>query len=156
MRSRGFIGAISGAALATLCTVLPAFGAGLLYTNWRRPGDDESIIESKSFWVMGNFSRFVRPGFVRVELAGDRHAFDGLLGSAYLDPKNGKLVLVYINLATESQKVTWTLKKGNAALPQRFVPWVTSGDENLKARAAINVADGFEVPSRSVVTFFSE
>jgi O-glycosyl hydrolase len=129
---------------------------GLLYTNWRRPGDEESIIASKSFWVVGNFSRFIRPGFVRVDLTGDHHAFDGLLGSAYMDPKSSRLVLVYLNLATESQKVTWTLKKDSSTLPRRFVPWQTSADEDLKAHPAIDIADGFELPPRSVVTFVSE
>ncbi len=129
---------------------------GLLYTNWRRSGDEESIIESKTLWAMGNFSRFIRPGFVRVDLAGDHHAFDGLLGSAYMDPRTGKLVLVYVNLAAEPQKVTWTLKKDAAALPQRFVPWLTSAEEDLKAHPALDIAKGFEVPARSVVTFVSE
>jgi O-glycosyl hydrolase len=137
---------------------------GLLYTNWRRAGDAESIIESKSFWAMGNFSRFIRPGYVRVELAGDRHGFDGLLGSAYMEPKSGKLVLVYINVGNEAQKVTWTMKKAPpvtsptppAPLPERLVPWVTKADEDLKAHGAIKVAEGFEIPARSVVTLVGE
>jgi O-glycosyl hydrolase len=128
---------------------------GLLYTNWRRAGDPETIIESKSFWVMGNFSRFIRPGFVRVELTGDHHGFDGLLGSAYLDPKTGKVVLVYVNVAEEAQKVTWTIKKGDWDLPRQFVPWETTAAENLKARAPIQTAE-YEVPARSVVTLVSQ
>ncbi len=129
---------------------------GLLYTDWRRPGDPESIIESKSFWAMGNFSRFIRPGFVRVDLAGDHHAFDGLLGSAYLDPKTGKVVLVYVNIAAEPQKVTWTLKKGDSPLPAKFTPWETTADENLKAHPAIDATAGFEIPARAVVTLVGE
>lgn len=129
---------------------------GLLYTNWRRAGDPESIIESKAFWAMGNFSRFIRPGFVRVDLAGDKHAFDGLLGSAYMDPKTGKAVLVYINMSNETQKVTWSLKKGTAAAPARFIPWVTNAAEDLKAHPAIAAAEGYEIPARSIVSFVSE
>jgi hypothetical protein len=126
---------------------------GLLYTDWHRPGDPESIFASKTFWALGNFSRFIRPGFVRVELTGDHHAFDSLLGSAYLDPKTGRLVLVYINLALEQQNVTWALKKGRFALPQQFVPWETSAAEDLKAHPPINLANGYEIPPRSIVTF---
>ena len=129
---------------------------GLLYTDWRRSGDPETIIESKTFWALGNFSRFIRPGFVRVELAADHHAFDGLLGSAYMNPKTGKLVLVYINLATVPQEVAWTLKKGDFELPKRLVPWLTTADEDLKAHPAVNIAEGFEIPPRSVVTLVSD
>jgi len=126
---------------------------GLLYTDWHRPGDQESIIESKSFWALGNFSRFIRPGFVRVDLAGDHHSFDGLLGSAYMNPKSGQIVLVYINLAMEPQNVAWTLKKSSFTLPRQFTPWETSTGEDLKEHPAINIADGFEIPPRSIVTF---
>jgi O-glycosyl hydrolase len=129
---------------------------GLLYTDYHRPGDPESIIESKTLWVLGNYSRFIRPGFVRVELTGDHHAFDGLLASAYLEPKTGKVVMVYINLSSEPQKVTWTLNAGRSASPQRFVPWATTADENLQPHPAVTITDGFEVPARSVVTFVGE
>jgi O-glycosyl hydrolase len=128
---------------------------GLLYTNWRRPGDEESIIESKTFWAMGNWSRFVRPGFVRVDLAGGGHAFDGLLGSAYMDPKTGKVVLVYVNVSNESQEVMWESKAaGGAPWPKSFGMWVTSDARNLERTAAVNT--GATIPPRSVVSFVSE
>jgi O-glycosyl hydrolase len=129
---------------------------GLLYTNWRRPGDTESILESKTFWALGNFSRFIRPGFVRIELIGDHHAFDGLLGSAYIEPKTGKLVLVYVNLTTEPQQITLKPANEKSTLPRRFVPWITTADENLQMHPAINATDGFQLPPRSVVTLVSE
>jgi hypothetical protein len=129
---------------------------GLIYTDWRHPGDEASIIESKSLWALGNFSRFIRPGFVRIELTGDHHSFDGLLGSAYMDPKNGKLVLVYINVTNQPQHVIWVFKNGSAKTPHRFTPWVTKGDENLKANPVVNQDEGIELPPRSVVTLISE
>ena len=129
---------------------------GLLYTDWRAPRDPESIIESKTFWAMGNFSRFIRPGMQRVELKGDQHSFDGLLGSAYVDAKSNKLVLVYINVTNEPQKISWTFKQGDkrAPLPQNFTPYVTSGDQSLQAGPTIS-SQSAEVPARSVVTFVS-
>lgn len=129
---------------------------GLIYTDWRKSGDAETIIESKTLWALGNFSRFIRPGYVRVELAGDHHAFDGLLGSAYMDPKTSKLVMVYVNLANESQKLAWIFKRGDFEQSRRLVPWETTADENLKEHSPIKIADGFQIPPRSVVTFVSE
>jgi len=129
---------------------------GLLYTNWRRPGDPESIIESKTLWALGNFSRFIRPGMRRVELKGDSHAFNGLLGSAYTDAATGKLVLVYINTTPEPQRVVWIVKARDGAMtPSTFTPYITSETENLSRAAAIAVDAGATIPARAVVTFVS-
>jgi hypothetical protein len=70
-----------------------------------------------------------------------------------MNPKSGQIVLVYINLAMEPQNVAWTLKKSSFTLPRQFTPWETSTGEDLKEHPAINIADGFEIPPRSIVTF---
>lgn len=125
---------------------------GLLYTDYRRPGDAESIIESKTLWALGNWSRFVRPGFVRVGLEGKGHGFEGLLGSAYQDPNSGKVVMVYVNVSNEAQEVKWEKKGG--AWPAAFGMWVTSGERNLERTGAVMM--GAQIPARSVVTFVGE
>jgi O-glycosyl hydrolase len=125
---------------------------GLLYTDWRRPGDPESIIISKTFWALGNFSRFIRPGMQRIELQGDAHAFDGLLGSAYIDPASGRLVLVYVNSGDQPQRVTWTFK-GSAHAPKTFTPYVTSDTENLRDEPRQSSGSAVEIPAKSIVTF---
>jgi hypothetical protein len=51
----------------------------------------------------------------------------------------GLLVLVYINLAAEPQKVTWTFKDTGANHPQRFKPWVSNDEDNLKPHPAIDI-----------------
>jgi len=66
------------------------------------------------------------------------------------------LVLVYINLAAEPQKVTWTFKEAGANHPPRFKPWVTNDEDNLKPHPAIDVADGFQIPPRTIVTLVGE
>lgn len=45
---------------------------GLLYTDYVAPGDEETIEETKRLWALGNFSRFVRPGAERVEVAAEQ------------------------------------------------------------------------------------
>jgi O-glycosyl hydrolase len=125
---------------------------GLIYTNWHKDGDEETIIPSKSFWALGNFSRFIRPGMQRVELKGDGHGFDGLLGSAYVDGKTGKVVMVYINLGKEAEKVAWTFKGDG---PKKFFPYITSAEADLKEGKEVS-SDRAEIPGRSVVTFVGE
>jgi hypothetical protein len=39
---------------------------GLIYTDWKKPGDAETIFTSRLLWVLGNYSRFVRPGMRRI------------------------------------------------------------------------------------------
>ena len=39
------------------------FKSGLIYTDYRKPGDPENILESKTLWVLGNYSRFIRPAW---------------------------------------------------------------------------------------------
>jgi O-glycosyl hydrolase len=128
---------------------------GLLYTDWHHPGDSESIITSKSLWAMGNYSRFIRPGMVRVELKGDHHRFDGLLGSAYIDPSSHRLVMVYINLAKESQTVRWSLQGGNTSVV-KLVPYVTSQTKELEAQPVLTINQAAEIPAESVVTFVEQ
>jgi O-glycosyl hydrolase len=126
---------------------------GLIYTDWRREGDEESIIESKTLWAMGNFSRFVRPGMRRIELQADNHGFDGLLGSAYADPGSGKLVIVYINSSKDLQTVRWTIRDKADRPARMFMPYITSEAQNLAPMPAISSDAAAEIPPRSVVTF---
>ena len=57
------------------------YKSGLIYTDYRKPGDPENILESKILWALGNYSRFIRPGMRRVEMRGGppgRLGADGL------------------------------------------------------------------------------
>jgi len=134
---------------------------GLVYTDYEKPGDKASVIPSKLLWTFGNFSRFVRPGMRRVELAGEGHDKSGLLGSAWIDERNGAVVLVYINEGSlaEDIEVTFSGSVNPLALPMTgMVPFVTSdrpGDD-LKEYAFTPLdASGnlaYSIPARSVVT----
>jgi glucuronoarabinoxylan endo-1,4-beta-xylanase len=63
---------------------------------------------SKQAHGFGHFSRFVRPGMVRLELDQDPPA-DGLLISAYIDDVESKITLVAINLHETSQELRLAL-----------------------------------------------
>jgi O-glycosyl hydrolase len=162
------------------------FKDGLVYTDWKHPGDAESILPSKMLWAMGNYSRFVRPGYVRVGLTGDaarRQAeqdrattatrpassaslaaastrssrgrevvpSQGLQGTAYADPRSGRLVVVYVNDGP-ARAVSIAFADGRAA--HRVTAYVTSDAADL---APEPVGDGMvDVPARSVVTVVAD
>jgi O-glycosyl hydrolase len=125
------------------------FKDGLIFTDWKRPGDPETIIESKLLWALGNYSRFIRPGMQRVELKGDGHSLNGLLGSAWRDVRTRRLVLVYVNMGAAPEKVRPDIVGGTGGT---FRPFVTSEQGNLAPGPQVRAADGFEIPARSVVT----
>jgi O-glycosyl hydrolase len=132
---------------------------GLIYTNWKKPGDPETIYPARLLWAFGNYSRFVRPGMKRVQLAGDGHDIRGLMGSAYKDEPGKKIVAVYVNVSETVQPVSINFDLGNRAWSLKNVtPYITSardGDE-LKAYPAVSKLEGFEIPPRSVVTLVAQ
>ncbi|MGV3614690.1 MAG: glycoside hydrolase family 30 protein [Fimbriimonas sp.] len=108
-----------------------------------------TIYPTKTLWALGNFSRFIRPGWRRVETEGLPLNIHGLMASAYRNPKNGELAVVLVNVGTKSETI-------DLRLPGQWTarPYVTSDrpGEDLKAGAEVALPGEFAVPSRSVVT----
>jgi hypothetical protein len=132
---------------------------GLIYTDWKKPGDNESIIPARLLWVLGNFSRFVRPGMRRVELQGTGHEIRGLMGSAYKDEKARRVVAVYVNMGADPRRVQLDFALGARKWRLKSIaPYVTSGREGdeLKAYPAVAPGTPVEIPGRSVVTLVAQ
>ena len=66
---------------------------GLIYV---RPSTRD-VTETKRLWALGNYSRYIQPGSVRVGLALEGVDNEQVKASAWLDEANGQLVLVVIN-----------------------------------------------------------
>ncbi len=66
------------------------FRDGLIYTDPYR----ENIRETKRLWALGNFSRFIRPGAVRIEATSDH---EDLRITAYRSADDSALIAVIIN-----------------------------------------------------------
>jgi O-glycosyl hydrolase len=134
------------------------YKSGLIYTDYRKPGDAENILESKTLWVLGNYSRFIRPGMVRVEIQGDQPGdIQGLLPSAYLNPENGEIVMVFVNMSDQPQRVKLELagQEIKFDMSRRFTPYITSAQDNLRESQPVEVRNGVLLPGRSVVTLVS-
>lgn len=106
---------------------------------------DGAVRDSKLLWVLGNYSRFIRPDMVRVkcELSEEQSIEDGVLVSAYKDPKKGKMVFVFTNLSGEKQNI-------NIGPTQTVDVYTTSEDYNLGYSK--QKANKIMMPKRSVVT----
>jgi hypothetical protein len=131
------------------------FKDGLLFTDWKKPGDVENIVPTKLFWAYGNFSRFVRPGMVRVEIktGGLKHDIHSVFGSAYVDRSTRRVVAVYIN--STDKPVILQLRAGTSV--GRWTPYVTSdnAEDDLRPYPPFNGGEPFTLPRKSVVTLVS-
>jgi O-Glycosyl hydrolase family 30 len=132
---------------------------GLIYTDWNKPGDPETIYPARLLWALGNYSRFVRPGMQRVEIQGANHDVRGLMASAFKEDRGGRVVAVYINIGDAHRQVTlnFTTVHGNRR-PASITPYVTSdrsGDE-LKRYPQLGAAAAIDIPAKSVVTLLCD
>lgn len=114
------------------------------------PLGEDSIV-TKRGWVMAQFTKFIRPGFVRIDATANPAS--GIYVSAYT---GDKLVIVAINQGTTDATQTFSLASANVAA---VTPWVTSSTANLEAQTAIPVSDGSftaTLPAQSVTTLVGD
>jgi glucuronoarabinoxylan endo-1,4-beta-xylanase len=120
--------------------------------------DNEGLLlkngqDTKRHWTFGNYSKFVRPGYVRVDVTGAAPA--EILLSAYKG-SGGKVVIVAINQGAAAATVPITIAGGTA--PTTMTPWVTSTTDNLVSKTAVAVSGGIltaTLASKTVTTYVS-
>jgi O-glycosyl hydrolase len=129
---------------------------GLVYIDKRE--SDGAFYESKMLWAMGNFSRFIRPGMIRVAARRSDNALpaatvEDLMVSAYRKPDDGTVVVVFVNWASQERPVKLDFLGAGI---RSLIPYVTRGDvagrDNLTAYSALSPDDTVAIPARSVVT----
>jgi glucuronoarabinoxylan endo-1,4-beta-xylanase len=127
-----------------------------LYWWYQTSSDNEGLVlnagtMTKRCYTMGNYSKFVRPGYTRVDVTGSVPA--NVLLSAYTGT-DGTVVVVAINKGTAAATVPIAIAGGTA--PASCTPNVTSASDNLKAGTAVTVTDGSltaSLAASSVTTF---
>jgi glucuronoarabinoxylan endo-1,4-beta-xylanase len=113
--------------------------------------DTTSKVWRKALWVMGNFSRFARPGYLRVSTSGTPPS--GVDVSAYINPSSHALAVVAINTNTSSTNLPLYI---SGAPPCTLIPWETSTSKNLVAGSGATVANSrvsLALTGQSVTTF---
>ena len=129
------------------------------YTN--PDGTDGRVEDSKLMWVLGNYSRFIRPGAIRLTV----NTFDenqkllsegdtdphGLMCSAYRNT-DGSLIVVVINYADAEKSM---VLQSNKRKTKRWFEYRTSDEPNDNLRPVGEIEDNkcISIPKRSVVTF---
>lgn len=115
--------------------------------------NDGEIRVPKLLWALGNYSRFIRPGALRLGVTSSVEVSDlrSVMTSAYRNT-DGKLVVVMINFLDEARNVSLAVSDNGS---RTFIPYLTSDNEadNLRALPAMVSDEAFVLPAKSVVTF---
>ncbi len=126
---------------------------GLVYIT--KTESDGEYQTSKMLWALGNYSRFIRPGFHRigVKINGQAEQNQNLLASAYQAPDTGELVVVVVNSSIEDAQLT--LDPSPLNKPASWKGYLTDQENDL---ASLTFTDGENmlIPARSIVTLISK
>ena len=113
--------------------------------------DTTNNVWAKRLWVMGNYARFVRPGFQRVSTSGSVPS--GVMLTAYRSPADGTVVVVAINNNTSASTLSLFL---SGAAPCTMTPWVTSSTDSLASQPGIAVSNSHfsvSLEAQSITSF---
>lgn len=116
---------------------------GLIYTDYKKDGE-QTVYPSRILWVLGAYSRFVRPGAHRVEVT--TQGAEGLLASAYVSADGRGLTIILTNEGREAKRVHVAVN----GRPVSLTPHVTSEEHQLAQQPATTRGGEWVAPPRSV------
>jgi hypothetical protein len=106
---------------------------GLIYIDQNKA--DGNYYDSKMLWAFGNYSRFVRPGMKRIELASSQ-TDSSLLASAYIDQKQKTIVVVVVNSGKEKRNINLQGLSGKSKKAQ-IETYTTDATRKLAKQTAV-------------------
>ncbi len=123
-------------------------------------GDNESLVQingssvqtSGRLWAFANYSRFIRPGAVRIGASSSSGAVDL---SAFKNA-NGTIAIVALNTASSADPITYSLSGTGTANGATVTPYLTNSSASIAAQGATTVSNGSftaTIPARSLVTY---
>jgi glucuronoarabinoxylan endo-1,4-beta-xylanase len=125
--------------------------------NWTGGGYLNGLLDEQNNitlngYAMGQFSKFIRPGYVRA------NATNNPSGSVYVSAYKGSghYVIVAINLGTTDVRQPFVIQNQTVT---SMTPYRTSATENLTQLSVVNVASdsfSYTLPANSITTFVSE
>jgi O-glycosyl hydrolase len=111
-----------------------------------------SLTVGKRYYTIGNWSKFVRNGYYRIDSTKNPQA--GVYVTAFQSASSGTLVIVAVN--TNGSNTSQSFAVTNAPTFSTVDPYVTSASLSLSAQAAVSLSGNeftYTLPSESVTTF---
>lgn len=123
-------------------------------------GDNESLIQingstvtaSGRLWAFANYSRFVRPGAVRIAAT----TSDSDLDLTAFKNTNGSVAVVALNTATSPVSASFSLAGTGIPNGAKVTPYLTDASKDTAKQKKVKVAGGefsATLPARSLVTY---
>ncbi len=135
-----------------LLRLTPSNGNGG-YDSYASLFNGGKVESTPNLWALGNYSRFIRPGYKRIRMDGASE-MNHILGTAYISPNNSRIVTVYVNTSAQMQFANIAFKELNGA-PAKIRKYVTSSSATLTKEATLAetyTEKVMSIPSRSIVT----
>ncbi len=125
------------------------------YIWWKTIGNANGLLNAAGVlqpraYVMAQFSKFVRPGDIRIDVPFNSSP---LALSAFMDALSGRFAMVAVNDTTLPITQSFTIDGIDTS---QLVPWITSATQSLSPQPSVNATKGtftYTIPSFSVVTF---
>ena len=108
---------------------------------------------TKKGYMMSQFSRFIRPGFYRVE-SSVYPSLGAASTTAYKDPASSKVVIVAVNPGSTGIEQVFRIQ--HRPMLTSLTPYTTSGSQNCRKGDPVGVANGsftFTLEPFSITTF---
>jgi O-glycosyl hydrolase len=123
-------------------------------------GDNEGLIQingstvasSGRLWAFANYSRYVRPGAVRIGATSSNSAVD----LTAFKNTDGSVAVVALNTAASADPITYSLSGTGTPSGATVTPYLTNASSDTAAQAASTVSGGAftaTIPARSLVTY---
>lgn len=90
---------------------------------------------TSTLWVLGNYSRFIRPGYRRISL--DLNESRSFFGSAWLSPEGDRIIAVYTNLSEKGVRLNET-HEGWGGEAKSVATYTTTAAKNLTESTVAN------------------
>lgn len=99
--------------------------------------EDGSYIAAKRLFSFGNFSKFVRPGYVRIGI--DENPYGNLYLSAYKNPETGEFAIVAVNDGQNNETIKLNLQGITCG---QLTPHITNDRYDLQTFSPISSVNG--------------
>ena len=122
---------------------------GLVYIS--KSETDGEFAPSKMLWALGNYSRFIRPGFRRISISPTNQKLTNkdVLVSAFKDPRSDELVVVMVNSSSKDQQVKISVDGERSG--SVWLAYLTDRIHNL-AYHNIPAGEPIRLPAHSILT----
>jgi len=114
--------------------------------------DGSTVIPSGRLWAFAGYSRFVRPGAVRIGAS----TSDGSLDLTAFRNRDGSVAIIALNTATSPDPVTFTLAGTGVRDGSVAAPYLTDATSDTARQPGVTVHGGaftMTLPARSMVSF---